>query len=272
MFYCRRISHPGGLYLVGFNLPIFVVRLYRDCRARLQDDTMLRSMRLLGFLAALAILLISASYTLGQGPGRDYDLFNDLDSVKNPPLPKNDAEKKIISVMNDIRRGPWMANVHTLHGQLLRIFTETANAKNVVEIGTSNGYSALWICLGLRTTGGKLTTFEIDPGTASLARANFKRAGVEHLGTIITGDAHDTVSQLQGPIDILFIDADKDGYLDYLQKLLPLVRPGGLILADNVSKPAPSQAFLKAITTNPNLETVFLNMSATGLSVTLKKR
>ena len=95
---------------------------------------------------------------------------------------------------------------------------------------------------------------------------------MDHLVTIVEGDAHQTVSRLREPIDILFLDADKDGYLDYLNKLLPLVRPGGLILADNVSKPAPSPTFLKAITTNPNLETVFLNMSATGLSVTLKKR
>jgi predicted O-methyltransferase YrrM len=220
----------------------------------------------------LAILLIPATFTWSQGPGSDRDRLNDLDSVKNPPLAKNDAEKKILGVLKDIRQGPWMGNVHTLHGRLLRLFTETANAKNVVEIGTSNGYSALWVCLGLRLTGGRLTTFEIDPDTASLAWANFKRAGVDHLVTIVEGDAHQTISRLQEPIDILFLDADKEGYLDYLNKLLPLVRPGGLILADNVSKPAPSQAFLKAITSNPDLETVFLNMSATGLSVTLKKR
>jgi predicted O-methyltransferase YrrM len=216
--------------------------------------------------------LIPADYSGAQGRGFEHDWGTNLTAAENPPLAKNEAEKKIIGVLNNIRQGPWMANVHTLHGRLLRLFAETTNAKNVVEIGTSNGYSALWICLGLGSTGGKLTTFEIDPGTASLARANFKRAGVDHLVTIVAGDAHQTVSRLREPIDILFLDADKDGYLDYLNKLLPLVRPGGLILADNVSKPAPSPAFLKAITTNPNLETVFLNMSATGLSVTLKKR
>jgi caffeoyl-CoA O-methyltransferase len=233
---------------------------------------MLLSKKILGFLSVLAILLIPANYSGAQGRSFDQDWGANLTAAENPPLAKNEAEKKIIGVLNNIRQGPWMANVHTLHGRLLRLFTETTNAKNVVEIGTSNGYSALWICLGLNSTGGKLTTFEIDPGAASLARANFDRAGVDHLVTIVAGDAHQTVSRLREPIDILFLDADKDGYLDYLNKLLPLVRPGGLILADNVSKPAPSPAFLKAITTNPNLETVFLNMQATGLSVTLKKR
>jgi caffeoyl-CoA O-methyltransferase len=233
---------------------------------------MLRSRKILGFLSILAIALISATYNLVQGRGFDNEWGTNLAASENPSLAKNEAEKKIISVMNDIRRGPWMANVHTLHGRLLRIFAETANAKNVVEIGTSNGYSALWICLGLRATGGSLTSFEIDPHTASLARANFKRARVDHLVTVIEGDAHHTISRLQEPIDILFLDADKEGYPDYLNQLLPLVRPGGLILADNVSKPAPAPAFLKAITTNPNLETVFLNMQATGLSVSLKKK
>ena len=126
--------------------------------------------------------------------------------------------------------------------------------------------------MGLQTTGGKLITHEIDPQMAALARENFKRAGVEQIVTVVEGDAHETVTRLQGPIDILFIDADKAGYPDYLNKLLPLVRPGGLILADNVSRPSPSPDFIKAITTNPNLETVFLNMQSTGISLTIKKR
>ena len=78
-------------------------------------------------------------------------------------------------------------------------------------------------------------------------------------------------AQLKEPIDILFIDADKEGYLDYLKQLLPLVRPGGLILADNMSRPTPSPQFIKAITTDPNLETIFLNMQSTGISLTVKK-
>lgn len=78
---------------------------------------------------------------------------------------------------------------------------------------------------------------------------------------------HETVKNLKETIDILFLDADKEGYIDYLNKLLPLVRPGGLILAHNVD--ATGQDFIKAITTDPSLETVF---QVRGLSVTLKKR
>jgi caffeoyl-CoA O-methyltransferase len=227
-----------------------------------------------GILLSLGVLGLSSilsnqSWTQGDGMATDWGV--PLSSLKNPPLAKNAAEKKILKVINDIRTGPWMANVDTLHGRLLRIMTEAVNAQRVVEIGTANGYSGLWICLGLQTTGGKLITHEIDPETAALARENFKRASVEHLVTVVEGDAHETVTRLQGPIDVLFIDADKAGYLDYLQKLLPLVRPGGLILADNVSRP-PSPDFIKAITTDPNLEMVFLNMQSTGISLTIKKR
>ncbi len=221
---------------------------------------------------ALALLVIA--FAPGQAPGKTngWHWGKKAAAPDNPPLAKDEAEMKILSVLDDIRQGPHMANVDTRHGRLMRVLVESTGAKNVVEIGTSNGYSALWLCLGLRTTGGKLITHEIDPKTAALARANFKRAGVNDLVTVVEGDAHQTITRLSEPIDLLFIDADKPGYLDYFTKLLPLVRPGGLILADNVSRPDPSPAFLKAITTNPNLETVFFNMQGTGLSVTLKKR
>lgn len=91
------------------------------------------------------------------------------------------------------------------------------------------------------------------------------------LITIVEGDAHQTVSQHKGPIDLVFIDADKQGYLDYFTKLRPLVRPGGLVLAHNMNARMADPAFLKAITTNPDVETVFYS-SGGGMSVTLKKR
>ena len=237
-------------------------------------------MSLLKFITIFVLGTALAITAISFGPGRGAGIIalgnmawgkDQAASSKNPPLPKNEAEKQILSVLADMKSGPWMANVVTLHGRLLRILTEAVNAKNVVEIGTSNGYSGLWICLGLQATGGKLITHEIDPERASLAKSNFRRAGVEHMVTVVLGDAHETVTRLKEPIDLLFIDADKPGYLDYLNKLLPLVRPGGLILADNMSQPKPSPDFIKAITTNPNLETIFLNMESTGIGLTLKK-
>ena len=107
------------------------------------------------------------------------------------PLAKDESEMRILSVLDDIREGPC---TDELHGRLLRILAESTKAKNVVEIGTGTGYSALWLCLGLKTTGGKLVTYEIDHETVLLAKANFKRAGVENLVTVVEGNAHESSS------------------------------------------------------------------------------
>ena len=190
-----------------------------------------------------------------------------------PPLPANEEEKNILSVLDDMdqNQSRGMMNVPQADGRMLRLLAEAAGAKHVVEIGTSNGYSGIWFCLALRTTGGKLTTHDIDEGRAAMARENFKRAGVDNIVTLVMGDAHETVKNIKEPIDVLFIDADKPGYIDYLQKLLPLVRPGGLILGHNVNMGSQMQDYIKAITTDANLETVFQGQGQ-DLSITLKKR
>ncbi len=219
-------------------------------------------------LVATAMAMTAISLAPSRGLGKMASPQRDCNSAtsEHPSLAKDESEKRILRVLDDIE-GPI---VDELHGRLLRILVESTKAKNVVEIGTGTGYSALWLCLGLKTTGGKLVTHEIDHEKALLARANFKRAGVENLVTVVEGDAHRTVGQLKQPIDILFMDAE-GGNLEYLIQLLPLVRPGGLILADNMSKPKPDPQFIKVIATNPNLESIFLNMRATGISLTIKK-
>jgi len=191
----------------------------------------------------------------------------------SPPLAKDDAEKKILAVLDDMnKKGRGMMSVPRDDGRYLRLLAESIAPKNVVEIGTSHGYSTIWLCLALRTVGGKLTTFEIDPDRAKLARENFKRAGLADIVTLIEGDAHKEVTKLKDPIDLLFLDADKPGYIDYLEKLLPLVRPGGLIVAHNMSARQADPRYVKAITTNPKLETLFVNLGGSGIGVTLKKR
>lgn len=195
-------------------------------------------------------------------------------SIGAKTLPKNDREKAVLAVLEDMdrsqRRGSM--SVPMDDGRLLRILAESIDAKHVVEIGTSIGLSGIWFCLALENTGGKLTTFEIDAGRAATARANFKRAGVDQLVTLVEGDAHVEVTKINQPIDLLFLDADKTGYIDYLQKLLPRVRPGGLIVAHNIDERQADPIFVKAITTNPELESLLVNAGASGISVSLKKR
>jgi caffeoyl-CoA O-methyltransferase len=192
-----------------------------------------------------------------------------------PAEKAREEERMILGVLEQMwekERGGMM-NAPPEDGRLLRLLTEATGAKHVVEIGTSNGYSGIWFCLALRTTGGKLTTFEIDHGRAELARRNFKRAGVDHLVTLVEGDAHQEVTKLKEPIDILFLDADKAGYVDYLNKLLPLVRPGGLILAHNTTDVrAQMQDYLQAVQTSEELETIFVREHDRGIGITLKKR
>jgi predicted O-methyltransferase YrrM len=187
------------------------------------------------------------------------------------PVPREGQEKRILDVLEDMAvNQTGMLNVSMDDGRLLRLLTETMDAKHVVEIGTSNGYSSLWLLMALHTTGGKLTTFEIDPEKIKLAANNFKKAGVDHLVTIVEGDAHEKVKRLKEPIDLLFLDADKDGYLDYLNKLLPLVRPGGLVVSHNMN--SLNRSYKDALTTNPDLETLIPNQYMDVVGITLKKR
>lgn len=194
---------------------------------------------------------------------------NTRTSFEKPPIPKSEQEKHILGVIDDARNsGDVYLEVPVADGRMLRLLTETADAKNVIEIGTSTGYSGLWLCLALIKTGGKLTTFEYDAGRASHARRHFQQAGVDRIVTVVEGDAHKTISQAKGPVDVVFSDADKEGYVDYLHKTLPLVRPGGLLLAHNIEM-VPD--YVNAVTSSPDLETVFY-MQGGGLSITLKKR
>jgi len=206
----------------------------------------------------------------GRGPG---PRAGEGQSLQSAPIAKDDAEKKILDALDQIiqtyGRG---ISVPRDDGRLLRMLAESTEAKNVVELGTFHGYSGIWICLALRTTGGKLTTFEIDRQNADISRQNFKRAGVDSLVTLVEGDAHQEVSKVKGPVDMVFIDADKEGYLDYLNKLLPVLRPGGLVVAHNITAGMADPSFLKAITTNAALETLFINVGNSGISVSMKKR
>lgn len=205
-----------------------------------------------------------------RGPGGG---FGGQGIESKPAMGRTDFEKKVLAVLDDMdqNQSRGMMNVPAVDGRFLRLMAETTDARHVVEIGTSNGYSGIWQCLALKATGGKLTTFEIDPGRAALARQNFKIAGVDDIVTLIEGDAHEKVMDLSGPIDIVFVDADKEGYIDYLNKLLPKIRPGGLVVAHNINTGQADPRYVEAITGNADLETVFYSQGG-GVSVTMKKR
>lgn len=123
--------------------------------------------------------------------------------------------------------------VSPAYGKLLHILALSIGAKRIVEVGTLGGYSTIWLARAL-PEGGRLTTLEINPDTARVARTNLDRAGVGDKVDIIVGPALDSLQKLDGPIDLAFIDANKNQNPEYFALALERTRPGGLILIDNV--------------------------------------
>jgi caffeoyl-CoA O-methyltransferase len=220
-------------------------------------------LRRLIVISAVAVLVAVSSPAQRRGPRVAPG------SESAPPVPKSETEKRVLTTINDmVQAGELYANVPTPDGRMLRILTESVNAKLVVEVGTSTGISGLWFSMALDKTGGRLLTHDIDAGRIATARANFKKAGVDRSITVVEGDARQTLTRIKDPIDVVFIDADKEGYIEYLKILLPLVRAGGLILAHNTDM---VQEYMRVVTTNPDLETVVFSGGG-GLAITLKKR
>jgi len=122
-------------------------------------------------------------------------------------------------------------------GALMTLLARLVGATRAIELGTFTGYSAICIARGL-SEGGRLTACELDPDRAETARANFAAAGVAERIDVVVGAAADTLAELTataaGTYDFAFIDADKASYPPYYESCLTLLRPGGLIVLDNV--------------------------------------
>jgi len=156
-------------------------------------------------------------------------------------------------------------------GHLLRVMVASSGAKRALEVGGAFGYSAIWIGLGLRETGGHLTTIEYDPARAKAAAANIRRAGLDDVVTVVAGDAFQEIPKLGGEIDFVFLDAWKRDYKRFLDLVLPRLEPRGLFLAHNVvNKQGEMRDFLDAITHDPKLLTAIVSPSAEGMSLTVK--
>jgi predicted O-methyltransferase YrrM len=119
--------------------------------------------------------------------------------------------------------------VSPAQGKLLGLLALTIGARRVLELGTLHGYSAIW----LARAGAEVVTLELDPANAEAARANVDRAGIGDRVDIRVGPAIESLRGVDGPFDLVFLDADKAGMPDYFAAVLPLTRPGGLIIGDN---------------------------------------
>ena len=125
-------------------------------------------------------------------------------------------------------------NVDRETGHWLFLLARAAAARAILEIGSSNGVSTTWLATAAGASGGTVTGTEILPERAAEANENLRAAGLDGRATVVAGDARETVTSLAGPFDLVFIDAEKDDYAGHFLGLIEKVRPGGLILADNV--------------------------------------
>ena len=127
-------------------------------------------------------------------------------------------------------------NISKETGNFIEFLIKVSNAQNVIELGTSNGYSGLRIALALKTTGGKLTTIEYWEKRRSIAVENFKKCGVDDIITSIQGSALPVIQgKLQNEtFDFVFLDANKAGYIEFFRALHPLLKVGGIIVADDI--------------------------------------
>lgn len=123
--------------------------------------------------------------------------------------------------------------VGRIEGSLLKLLTSLTRAERALELGTFTGYSTLKIAEGLKE-GGTVTTLELDPQYAALARRYFSQSPVGHRVDLRVGPALQTLASLPGPYDLVFIDADKESYPRYFELCVERVRPGGLLIIDNV--------------------------------------
>jgi predicted O-methyltransferase YrrM len=147
------------------------------------------------------------------------------------------SDEVLEAALSDSRRaGLPEINVSPNQGRLMQLLVATAGARRILEIGTLGGYSAIHLARALPEDGA-LVSLEIDGHHADVARNNVERAGLSGIVEVRVGDAHKLLADLveagEGPFDVIFIDADKEGYPDYLDASLRLVRPGSLILGDN---------------------------------------
>jgi len=156
-------------------------------------------------------------------------------------------------------------------GRFLRVLAASSGATHALEIGAAFGYSAIWIGLGLRQTGGHLTSIEYDPARAKMAADNVRRAGLADIVTIVSGDAFREIPKVAGEIDFVFLDAWKRDYKKFLDLVLPRMPPHGLFLAHNViNKRSEMGDFLDAIEHNPGLFTTIVSPANEGMSVSVK--
>ena len=187
-------------------------------------------------------------------------------------LEEEDVEdRKVV----DRPREERMFTLHPDSAQLLHMMIQAAGCKRLVEIGVAFGYSTIWLAHAARLTGGRLTSLEINPKTLEFGRRNVAEAGLSDVVDFVEGDALETLRDIRGPLDFVMMDCWEELYIPGLELIVPLLRPGGLLVTDNVTPGEPgTDPFIRALREHPMMETVSvpigrdIEVSAKSLTVT----
>ncbi|CAN5875308.1 hypothetical protein BH24ACI4_BH24ACI4_12370 [soil metagenome] len=157
-------------------------------------------------------------------------------------------------------------------GRFLRLLIATSGSRRALEIGGASGYSAIWMGMALRETGGSLVTIEYDAGRANELAENIRRAGLHDIVQVVSGDAFQQIPQLPGTFDFVFLDAWKKDYRNFFEAVYPRMDVKGLFIAHNVvNKRDEMEDFLEAIQNHPALWTTIVSPSGEGMSVSWKR-
>lgn len=200
-------------------------------------------------------------------------------------VPQRDGRLK---EMEELARAENIPIVPPETAQFLYFLTRAHRVKNVLEIGTAIGYSTIWLACGAAQQKGHVTTIEIDSRRIPQATENFARVGLDNIITVINGDALEVLTGIDDEFDMIFIDAAKNQYMDFFGECFRLLKPGGLMVADNVLfrglvadatkaerkyqiKAKNLKEFLWLMASHPDLESTVIPIGD-GLSLAVKKR
>ena len=158
-------------------------------------------------------------------------------------------------------------------GRFMRVMIASKGARRALEIGGASGYSAIWMGLGLRATGGRLVTIEYDPVRSRELAENIKRAGLSDIVEVMSGDAFEQIPKIAGSFDFVFLDAWKKDYKRFFDMVYPRLDQRGLFLAHNVvNKRNEMGDFLDVVLKHPNLWTTIVSPSGEGMSVSMRMK
>ncbi|MBN2481139.1 MAG: class I SAM-dependent methyltransferase [Bacteroidales bacterium] len=205
----------------------------------------------------LFLLLLAAGYSKAQ---QRNDPFNGI------------MDEKVLTVLRLLSHQQGRGSIMASDGRLLYDLILEKDYKRGLEIGTSNGYSGLWIGMALKHNNGELVTLEINPRIAYEAKDNFTKAGLDQVIEVRTANALEEIPNVPGTFDFVFIDALQTDYYKYLKLVRNRVVENGAITAhDVISRAEVLSDFLNDIQNDPGLETVIHNVSQWGMSVSIVK-